>query len=364
MCGENGDFNVNKDLMYQIKADVSPDTKTGAFKTCEMTFSANDDNGRLCLFQGYPRLYLADKHARLKAYDGLEKTNVILNVGYSDHWSDTEKCTNSRFINLFLENESPSHHVHISDITINLKVMHISSDRRRIDMAYDSCEKTYPLDHSEISVYNRQRPADLKNSAGIELKIRCQVTFERQSSKDRHICFVFIPQGTLDCSSGWTFYVLKERNSLGEENILYKLNCATDPRALKTHAWCAPNTTEHLTFLHLRKFEPVVWSNETKVERPETYRVLVRDYPGGNVEELLRQTQAQLASRTGSQSAGFQMWWVALGVGIVILLVIAAFAYFSRRRRCGGTRRSKDSEATERESSITRRDEEEEEDEE
>ncbi|RUS86391.1 hypothetical protein EGW08_005841 [Elysia chlorotica] len=361
MCGENGDYALSKDLMYQVKPDVSPETTTSTFRTCEMTFSVDDDHGRLCLAQDYPRVYIADKHAKLKAYDGLDESKLIFSVGYGEHWADTEKCTNSRYISLLLASDNPAQPVHITDITINLKVMHIASDRRRLDMAYDACEKTYPLDHSEVSVYNRQRPSDLKRTDGIELKIRCQVTFERQSSSDRSICFVYIPQGKPDCSSEWVLYVLKERNNLDEENILYKLDCKTDPKALKTHAWCAPNKTEHLTLLHYRNPDHVIWSNDSSVERPETYRVLVSDFPGGDVRELLRKTEARLAAQSGSNSAGFNMWWVLLAAGIGLLLVIGAFAYFSRRKRCGGNR-SKDSEAAERESSIARREEEDDDD--
>ncbi|GFR68972.1 hypothetical protein ElyMa_002036200 [Elysia marginata] len=367
MCGDKANYDVTKDVVYRVKADVSPETATNVFKSCEMTFNAEETQGRLCLVQDYPRMKFAAKNAKLVAADGLDiNHNQIFSIGYAGHWDFTEKCTKSRYITLYMSNSNQDMPVDITDITLNLRVMNIGSGSRRIDMAYDSCEKTFDLYHSEINVYNRQSPEDVKGREAIGLKRRCQVTVKRLSASDRNICIVYIPQGKPDCSSGWTFYVLKERNSFAEDNILYKIDCKNDLNALQTHAWCAPNTTNQVTLLHRRTTKELVWSNNTKLEQPETYRILVSDFPGGNVRELLRKTEAQLAAQSGSDSAGFSMWWVLLAVGVGLLVIIAGFAYFSRRRRCGRggrKKRSRDSEATDRESSIANRDGEEEEEE-
>ena len=212
-----------------------------------MFFQAENKNEHLCLVQDYPRIRLADQNVELVAYAGAHTMFLLV---YAGHLDAGEQCTRSNNIRLELRKVSNTAPVNISDLTIHLKVLHIGSAERRVDLAYDDCERTYDLNRSEISVYNRRKPQDLKMVPAIELKVRCQVTFKRLSSKDRAICIVFEPHGTPDCGSEWTLYILKQRNSLAKANILYRLNCAQDKRVLKKHTWCAPNDTDQVTFLH------------------------------------------------------------------------------------------------------------------
>ena len=237
-----------------MKTDASPRTATRTVRSCELTFTSEDIDGHLCLAQDYPKLKIADKNVELVATDGINDNggNHIVTVPYGGHWTEMEVCTKSRYIALNLKVNAQDGSVDISHLTINLKVMDIKSSRRRVDMDYEYCERTYALDHSDISVYNRKRPEDRRQAEGIELKKRCSLTFrKKKTTNDRNICLAYIPQGKPDCSSDWTLYVLKEKNILEKDNILYQFDCdKTGEKPLQTLTWCAPNRTDQITLLH------------------------------------------------------------------------------------------------------------------
>ncbi|KAK3738412.1 hypothetical protein RRG08_037049 [Elysia crispata] len=338
MCEKNTSYSVTKYLLYQIEVKAVPNDTGRAFQTCMMFFQAKNENEQLCLVQDYPRIRLADQNVELVAYAG---ANKMFSLVYAGHLDAGEQCTRSNNIKLELRKVSNTAPVNISDLTIHLKVLHIGSAERRVDLAYDDCERTYDLNRSEISVYNRRKPQDLKMVPAIELKVRCQVTFKRLSIEGHAICFVYEPLGTPDCGSEWTLYILKQRNSLARANILYRLNCAQDKRVLKKHTWCAPNDTDQVTLLHWRDSPLIVWSNESKLERPETYRVVVTDFTPGPVPTIttdptpgqqLGKPKTSLVSVTdyhtddktnlpdSSHVTRLTIWWIMFSVGTSLVL--------------------------------------------
>ena len=249
----------------QVKADKEPEGNNSSFIECTMTFKGDssrpESNGRLCLVQEIPHIDVTERGVVLRATDVAQNHNMFSVDENNRFWNTPEYCTGLNtthlMVSLRLTSKSQSFHyremlakaVDIKRITVNLKVLLMSSRKRCLVMAYDDCENTFSLDHSEVSVYNMRKPEDVKVPAFI-LKKRCQITFKRESSADRSICMVYLPHGTPDCGSDWKLLVLRQRNSLDASNILYDLVCRTDPRSGRPHAWCAPYDLDQITLVH------------------------------------------------------------------------------------------------------------------
>ena len=250
-----------------MKADEEPEGNSSSFIECTMTFKGDssrpESNGRLCLVQEKPHIDVSERGVVLRATDVAQGGNhSMFSVDESaSFWDTQEYCIgpNSKFITVSfsLTSQNPSQHqrvnlakaVDIKRITVNLKVLLMSSRKRCLVMAYDDCENTFSLDHSEVSVYNMRKPEEVKVPA-FTLKKRCQITFKRESSANRSICMVYLPHGRPECGSKWKLLVLRQRNSLDASNILYELVCGTDPRSGRPHAWCAPYGLDQITLLH------------------------------------------------------------------------------------------------------------------
>ena len=181
----------------QVKADEEPEGNSSSFIECTMTFKGDSSrpgsNGRLCLVQEKPHIDVSERGVVLRATDIAQGGNhSMFSVDESaSFWNTQEYCIgpNSKFITVSfrLTSQNPSQHqrvnlakaVDIKRITVNLKVLLMSSRKRCLVMAYDDCEKTFSLDHSEVSVYNKRKPEDVKVPA-FTLKKRCQITFKKE----------------------------------------------------------------------------------------------------------------------------------------------------------------------------------------
>ncbi|GFO33873.1 hypothetical protein PoB_006037800 [Plakobranchus ocellatus] len=346
-CGHTKFFPVNKKLMYKIEGDVSPDTATSSLIDCEMTFHAEDEGGRICISQeGIHGIVLTDSNLKLIATDGGDSSGKqMFQVEYKpSYWDKTEQCTTGPYLNLRLFRKSNIIPVASKSALISLKVMHISSQKRKFYLGHYDCGINTRLLNSDVSVYNRQKP-QVRPSDNVGLQLRCSIEFKKEPSVANHsICIVYTPQGEPDCESRWTLYITDGTYRFDDDVVLYKLVCdQNNPKLTQMHAWCAASTIDKILIVHFRQEE--IYFNNTGKERPEMYHVQVVDNPGGDPKALL----AKIQSERDSKSASFQLWWLLLGLGIAVVV----FILLGLICRCRRSKHASRDESKERPSSVS-----------
>ncbi|GFO30391.1 hypothetical protein PoB_005689600 [Plakobranchus ocellatus] len=324
-CKHTDFFPVNKNLMYKIKGDMRPYDATFGVIDCEMIFHAEDEDDRICISQeAIYGIELTDSNLILVALDGKDNSgNQMLEVRYKpSYWDKTEQCTTGPNLKLYLFRKSNIIPVSVKSALISLKVMHISSQKRKFYLGHYDCALRTRLLNSEVSVYNRQKP-QVRPSDGIGLQLKCTIEFKKEPSVvNNSICIVYTPRGEPDCESRWTLYITDGTYRFDDDAVLYKLVCdQNNPKLTQMHAWCAASTIDKIVMVHARQKE--IFFNDTGKERPEMYHVLVVDYPGGDASTLLSKIQRD-RERDGQingygKMGDFPLWW------LWILLVSLSF---------------------------------------
>ncbi|RUS68942.1 hypothetical protein EGW08_023296 [Elysia chlorotica] len=299
VCSTKNPYIVTENLGYKVQ--LKSPTKDSALHSCSVTFRAGNTTTQICIVQEYPRIQVTHSDCSFVAVNA--DNTFLFNVAYGGSWEPPEQCFGTRTISFMVLMQTSNNPALVSHLTLNLKVLDISSHERRVDLAYDGCERTYDMNRSQISVYNRQKPQALRNVDAHELKIRCQAMFRRLSGNKFPICIGYEPLGTPDCSSDWTLLVLKVMGNLDPGNILLEIDCAKDPRARQNFEWCATHHTDNITLLHWRKADIPVMSNQEKPERPESYRIRIGDFSREEFIDLKEKAQAAADAAAAAAAA-------------------------------------------------------------
>ncbi|CAL1534761.1 unnamed protein product [Lymnaea stagnalis] len=299
------DFRVDQNSVFNIDTLAHLSDGDNEFVDCEILFTSSREDGRLCVIQEGPVSEIRDSNVELTVRENT-KTAFELKY-YPSSWLLREYCTKSPSLSVALKKINKNVRVNVSKVAINLTIADLESRYRTLYFNDISCDKSYQLRHSWVSVYNRSpySPKTLKY---------CGLKVEKEADNNGNICLVYKPLlHSQREDTAWNFYVSTKEFDLDPNFFIYQL-AWNSSQARELHAWCADPEIGSVTLIFHRI--------NTTNEQQDMFVFTLTDYSGSN-DTLLELWSNNPSTDTGPGGIGASssQLSVSLTLGLVIFIV-------------------------------------------